>query len=118
MSEIHTRRNFVKRAISWGFYSPAALLLLSSCEPKKSLPKKENEGDTPGPCADSTGLSQADQKMREGLGYLRKSPVSNMRCNNCNLWIPPAADGKCSGCLLFKGPVEPLGYCTNWAPKT
>ena len=89
----------------------------SGCESKKSSSEKENNERLIDPCNDLTGLDEADLKIRTGLGYVKKSPVANMQCSNCNLWLPPAADKKCGGCLLFKGPVDPSGYCTNWAPK-
>ena len=91
--------------------------MFSGCESKKSSSEKEKDERSIDPCNDLTGLSEGDIKIRTGLGYVKKSPVLNMQCSNCNLWLPPATDKKCGGCLLFKGPVDPSGYCTNWAPK-
>lgn len=114
LSQTYSRRSFLKRAT---FYFGVAPVVFSGCESKKSSTKKENEDGSIDPCDDFTGLSETDIKIRAGLGYVKKSPVTNMQCNNCNLWLPPGQDKKCGGCLLFKGPVDPSGYCTNWAAK-
>jgi hypothetical protein len=95
-----------------------AQLVFKGCRSKESAPEKAHDKHPIHPCDDFAGLSEKDIKTRAGLGYVKESPISEMRCNNCNLWLPPTKDERCGGCLLFKGPVYPSGYCTNWALAT
>ena len=111
-----SRRIFIKQGISFsGLFLIAQLY--SGCGTKESPPKKEQSKNSIDPCDDLSGLSESDIKTRVGLGYVKQSPQQNMQCNNCNLFLPPTKDKKCGGCLLFKGPVDAEGYCTNWAVK-
>lgn len=82
-----------------------------------SQEKKENAGDV-NPCEDMSGLNESDKQARTQAAYVEKSPIIDRTCDNCKLYIPPAAGVECGRCLLFKGPVYPLGYCSYWAPRT
>lgn len=68
------------------------------------------------PCDDLTGISAEEIEKRKKLAYVTQTPIPDSRCSNCALYIPPAKDKPCGGCLLFKGPVRPEGYCAYWAP--
>ena len=68
------------------------------------------------PCADLRGLTEAEIAAREGLNYVAKSPHEEMLCTNCKSWLPPKGEKPCGGCVVFKGPVHPGGYCTYWGP--
>lgn len=70
------------------------------------------------PCDDLTGVSQEEVEKRKKLAYVNKTPIPDSHCSNCALYLPPGKDKACGGCLLFKGPVRPEGYCAYWAPIT
>jgi hypothetical protein len=118
MPRTYSRRSFIKAGIySSGISLVAGQLIFNGCESKGTSSKEGQDKNSNDPCEDLSGLSETDIKTRTGLGYVKESPISNMQCKNCNLWLPPAKDKTCGGCLLFKGPVNTSGYCTNWAAK-
>lgn len=104
-----TRRNLLKYLLG----STGLVYFLSRCAP----PKKEYDMEGVTDCADLTGLSDEELEKRKKLGYEASTPVSDNRCDNCQLYLPPTAERKCGGCQLFKGPVEAAAYCTYWAPR-
>ncbi|MBD3628800.1 high-potential iron-sulfur protein [Cyclobacterium sp.] len=101
------RRNFVKYLLG------SSTLILSYC----ASPKKEYQLEQVTDCADLTGLSEDELEKRKSLGYEEETPVSDNRCDNCQLYLPPTEKRKCGGCQLFKGPVKAGAYCTYWAPR-
>ncbi|MCJ7718015.1 MAG: high-potential iron-sulfur protein [Anaerolineales bacterium] len=115
--QTYSRRSFIQR---WIYHIVPFLAFtqftLNGCGLKESSRKKENDHLAES-CDDFTGISEADLNTRRGLGYVKTSPNSGNQCDNCNLWLPPAKDKTCGGCLLFKGPVYPSGYCANWAAR-
>jgi hypothetical protein len=74
------------------------------------------EAQQKNPCDDLAGVSPEEIEKRKKLAYVNKTPIPDSRCNNCTLFIPAAKDKPCGGCMLFKGPVRPEGYCAYWAP--
>lgn len=76
----------------------------------------QGEAQQKNPCDDLTGVSAEEIEKRKKLAYVNKTPIPDSRCSNCTLYIPPAKDKPCGGCMLFKGPVRPEGYCAYWAP--
>ena len=68
------------------------------------------------PCDDLTGVSADEVAKRKKLAYVNKTPIPDSHCSNCALYLPPAKDKPCGGCMLFKGPVRAEGYCAYWAP--
>lgn len=68
------------------------------------------------PCDDMTGVSAEELAKRKKLAYVNTSPIEDNHCSNCALYLPPAKGKACGGCVLFKGPVRPGGYCAYWAP--
>lgn len=74
------------------------------------------EAQQKNPCDDLTGISAEEIEKRKKLAYVNKTPIPDSHCSNCTLYIPPAKDKPCGGCMLFKGPVRPEGYCAYWAP--
>ena len=92
-------------------------LLFSACQGRGPEKEQEAVAKEPADCKDLTGVSEQDLTLRKKLAYVSESPIQDNQCNNCNLYLPPTADKKCGGCMLFKGPVEAEGYCTYWAPK-
>lgn len=80
-------------------------------EPPAKVPASSN------PC-DIASLTEQDIKNRKALGYADHTPIPEKNCDGCKLYIPANDTKKCGTCALFKGPVEPEGYCTYWADKT
>ncbi|WP_276347622.1 high-potential iron-sulfur protein [Daejeonella sp. JGW-45] len=139
----YSRREFIGKY----FYTGSLLLgggILLSCTSVKSVAagtpqpgsgennqvrqdsiKKESDTDPKGqavqeknPCDDMTGVSAEELEKRKKLAYVNKTPIPDSHCSNCTLYIPPAKDKPCGGCMLFKGPVRKEGYCAYWAPIT
>lgn len=86
--------------------------------PAKTEEKKATsdgmEGD---PCSDYANVPEEDLELRRKFAYVNKSPIPDNQCDNCNLYLPPKEGSSCGACMLFKGPVDPGGYCTYWAPR-
>jgi hypothetical protein len=55
--------------------------------------------------------------MRTQLQYADVTAIPEKNCENCALFIAPAAGANCGGCQLLKGPIAGNGYCISWAPK-
>lgn len=68
-------------------------------------------------CTDLSGVSEADLKQRESLGYVSKSVEAEKNCTNCRFYQAGSQPNGCGGCTLFKGPVAPEGYCKTWNKK-
>ncbi|MES2872886.1 MAG: hypothetical protein V4708_04120 [Bacteroidota bacterium] len=79
-------------------------------------PQQKLEAQQKNPCDDLTGVSLEEIEKRKKLAYVTKTPIPDSHCSNCTLYIPPAKDKPCGGCMLFKGPVRPEAYCAYWAP--
>lgn len=90
---------------------------LTSCKSEKESSKNLQESVQSNFCDDFSELSPEELKVREGFGYVAESPIEENQCNNCKLWIPQETSEKCGSCMLFKGPVYAVGYCTYWAPQ-
>jgi len=68
------------------------------------------------PCTDLSDLSDTELKTRQQLGYTDQSSFSDRTCLSCKLFVKSDQSLSCGSCLVMKGPVEDLGYCTVWAP--
>jgi hypothetical protein len=113
----YTRRNFISKSII-SLSVPAAALLLNACnKATESKQKEEKPAAAVDPCEDFTGVSEADLKARQKMGYVKKSPIADSRCQNCQLFLPFKDSPGCGKCQLFKGPVLTTAYCTYWAPQ-
>lgn len=117
MSETNSRRLFLQQCFTSALQWTLVPAMISSCQVKEEKPKENKAATSSDPCNDYSGLSEAEIKKRTSLGYVKKSPVANKHCDNCNLWLPPAGEEKCGICQLFKGPVPAEAYCTYWAPR-
>jgi len=108
-----SRRQFLLRSLQ-----TVPFFLAAGCADKKSKessdPGREANVDL---CSDLTDVPEQDIALRRKFAYVDESPIDDNRCDNCNLYFPPKADSRCGGCMLFKGPVDPEGYCTYWAPR-
>jgi hypothetical protein len=69
------------------------------------------------PCSDTTGLTETDLQMRSNLKYVAASTEEGKHCSNCKFFQPDQYSEECGGCQLFKGPVNPAGYCSSWFAK-
>jgi hypothetical protein len=119
MALLTSRRKFLSKLIQAGHLSFTAGLVFFGCGEKKDSGEHKKSGAAAPveSCEDFTTASENDLALRKKLGYVKESPIEDNRCDNCNLFLPPAAGAKCGGCMLFKGPVYPSGYCTYWAPR-
>ena len=115
MSQRILRRKFILQSVTAGL--GICVSLLASCGQKKPVPENRPTGVPVDSCDDLEGVSQNDVDLRQKFGYVKNSPVPENECNNCNLYLPPKAEEKCGGCMLFKGPVFSEAYCTYWAPR-
>lgn len=74
--------------------------------------KKEQELS----CTDTTGLSADDVATRTTNAYVDKATDATKTCAKCQLF-KPGPEGKCAGCQLVKGPINPNGYCKSFVAK-
>lgn len=91
--------------------------MLSQCNQKKTSQQEDKPTVAVDTCTDFSGVSEKDMQARQKLGYVKESPISDMQCSNCNLWLPPPAGIACGKCMILKGPVYASAYCTYWAPQ-
>jgi hypothetical protein len=126
------RKDFFKKMGALGVAAFSASALVSACSGSESGKTASNDTPAPpapaapeapakatadDPCSDLTGLSEADIKGREALGYIAESNVDGQVCTNCNFWQEPAEGSPCGGCQLMKGPIHPDGWCKSWFAK-
>lgn len=65
-------------------------------------------------CTDVSNLTEQQKQTRKALQYVDDSPHADKRCNNCELFAPPAEGQACGTCQVVPGPIHPQGYCTAW----
>ncbi len=125
----YSRRNFLFKylkagsllagaglVISYTSLSSVAKELAQSDSSDQQPPKKAAQPVQKNPCDNLTGVSAEEIEKRKKLAYVTKTPIPDSHCSNCTLYIPAGKDKPCGGCMLFKGPVRPDGYCAYWAP--
>ncbi|WP_316812720.1 high-potential iron-sulfur protein [Pedobacter heparinus] len=113
-----SRRKFISKSLYLGsmFFGGALLLGSGAIANDKTTPDQDPKQVKKDPCDDMTGVSPAELAKRKKLAYVNKSPIEDSHCSNCALYLHPAKGKACGGCVLFKGPVRPTGYCAYWAP--
>lgn len=121
MDRRFSRRKFIHKFIISGTLFVGGASFLNSCNSKKSGEKKAENGNVNAradveSCDDLSGVSAGELEKRNRLAYVEKSPMSDSRCDNCSLYLPPSEKSECGGCMLFEGPVFAEAYCTYWAP--
>jgi hypothetical protein len=62
-------------------------------------------------------LTEADLQTRQALNYVDESAKPDQQCSNCRFWQPDKFEGACGGCQLFKGAVDPQGWCASWVAQ-
>ncbi len=107
-----SRRSFIQRVAFIPVLAAGAAGVMAGCGGKEA--ETESALAT---CENYEGLSEQDLNLRKTFNYVSNSPNANQVCSNCALYVTPEAGGTCGGCQLFKGPVNPGGYCTSWAQK-
>jgi hypothetical protein len=118
MLPVFSRRKFVSRFVLRGGALLTAAFSIAGCGRKKEEEKISGGAQASvEPCSDLSGVPENDIELRKKFAYVNQSPINDNQCNNCNLYLPPKKGSPCGGCMLFKGPVHPEGYCTYWAPK-
>ncbi|HLT73211.1 MAG TPA: high-potential iron-sulfur protein [Cyclobacteriaceae bacterium] len=116
MKKVCGRREFIRmHVISGSFLGIAAAL--TRCDSASRSSGSGEKGPVPEPCEDLSGVSENDRQIREKAAYVTVSPQPEKTCSNCHLYLPPSGGKACGGCMLFKGPVVPSGYCTYWVPS-
>ncbi len=112
-----SRRSFLTRLFTIGTIGVGVAGTLSACGGGDAEPSGE-AADVPSEvvaCENYEGLTEQELAVRQTLNYVPDSPNANQVCSNCRFYVAPAAGETCGGCQLFKGPVNPGGYCTSWA---
>ena len=115
------RKDFLKSTILLGISGAGISAVLSACGGKEKEPAsgggtaaKAND-----PCNDLSGLTDDEKETRTTFEYVAQSPKPDQHCSNCSLFIEPEAGKTCGTCQIVKGPINPLGHCSQWieAPK-
>jgi hypothetical protein len=119
-----SRKSFLKNISVIGATAFGASALITACGGSEQETQPATDTDTSpdaagtqaDPCADTSNLSEADLNMRRNLQYVHETPEPDEYCSNCQLWIEPE-NGECGGCTLFRGPVNPNGWCISWVEQ-
>ena len=111
------RKNFIKKISIGGVILFGGSALLSACGGKDNgkLPQTTQKANSP--CADVSGLTDAELATRTSNDYTVASPYNDKMCAICNLFIPPNGNNPCGSCQVVKGPISPQGYCKLWIKK-
>jgi hypothetical protein len=99
-----TRRQLLRRAVAAYAGIAAAGVVAVACK----------GGPTALRCDDTTGVAPVDNATRKALEYVEVTPDPQKTCASCAQYVVPSIDGTCGGCKMFKGPVNPKGYCKSW----
>jgi hypothetical protein len=110
VKETISRKEFLQRCALMGIAVAGGGSLLAGCGGGGDSNQTTGEDD---PCGDATGLNESDLQMRSSLKYVAKSTEPDKDCANCKFY-QVVEGSECGGCQLFKGPVNPKGYCTSW----
>lgn len=110
-----SRRIFINRTLSI-IYSLLGFGFLSVACSRSNSSKIEKDQAVVDPCTDLSDLSDTELETRQQLGYASQSSFADRTCLNCKLFVKSDESITCGSCLVIKGPVEDLGYCTVWAP--
>ncbi len=111
------RKNFIKKISIGGVILFGGSTLLSACGGKDNgkLPQTTQKANSP--CADVSGLTDAELATRTSNDYTVASPYNDKMCGTCNLFILPKGNKPCGTCQVVKGPISPQGYCKLWIKK-
>ncbi len=116
----YSRRKFINKCLNTGSSFFGGALLFNSCNTNDSSggeSENKKQSTSEGACNDLSSVSSEEIEKRQKFGYIEKTTDPERFCGNCGLHIPPVSEKDCGGCLLFKGPVNPDGYCVQYAAK-
>ena len=113
----YSRRRFMNRCFASVGVFFGGVLTFAGCNSDSPVTEETNQAKPGQPCDDLSGVSAPELEKRQNFGYVDKSPDPTRFCDNCGLHIPPASKTDCGGCMLFKGPVHPEGYCIQYVAK-
>lgn len=113
----YPRRQFINRCFTSAGMFLGGSLIFARCGSNDTVKEQKGQSNSTQPCDDLSGVSAQELEKRQKFGYVNKSPDPEHFCDNCGLHIPPSGEAGCGGCMLFKGPVHPEGYCIQYAPK-
>jgi hypothetical protein len=113
----YSRRKFIYKCFSTSSIFFGTIIILDSCDSKKPSTKEKKVSTSKEPCEDLSEVSAEEIAKRQKFAYVKQSPDPERNCGNCSLHLPPVNGKECGGCLLFKGPVDPAGYCIQYAAK-
>jgi hypothetical protein len=105
MAEKLSRRDLLQRTAALG---ALATLGAAACGKQKAAALS---------CADTTGLSPQDANVRTLLKYADVSADPAKVCSKCQQFVTPPTPSTCGTCKVLKGPVNPVGSCSSFAPK-
>lgn len=119
------RKNFLKTATLGALSASVLIAACGNDAPKtdpntSTTPEVEPEAEptaVAADCNDVSGLTEAEVKQRETVMYVAVSTVPEKNCANCRFMQIGTQPNGCNGCQLFKGPVNPEGYCKSWFKK-
>jgi High potential iron-sulfur protein len=69
-------------------------------------------------CGDPDELSAGERNIREFLAYTERSADPDKICGTCAFFEPGDAASPCGNCTVIDGPVNRLGYCKSWSPRS
>ena len=69
-------------------------------------------------CTSTEGLDAAQIATRTSQHYVDRSPHADKKCDGCRFFQAPQEQGRCGGCQVVPGPINPAGYCDLWAART
>ncbi|MFU8802250.1 MAG: high-potential iron-sulfur protein [Bradymonadaceae bacterium] len=114
-----SRRQFLERAALLGAVSVGGAAFLAACESQPAQPAAAPEAAAADfSCTDVSGLNAAQIATRTTNEYVDQTPNPEQRCDNCALWVDPAAGENCGGCSVVAGPIHPAGWCKIWVPAS
>ncbi len=114
MENMITRKEFLKKLGLIGVAAFGGSTLLTACSKGG---EQSGGGAAADPCADISGLSDADKQTRTQFQYATTSADPNKTCDKCALWQGVTGSGPCGACQVVKGPIAVLGTCTAFAAK-
>jgi hypothetical protein len=112
----YPRRQFINRCFASATMFLGGSLIFARCGSNNPVKEEKTQAKSGQPCDDLSDVSAQELEKRQKFGYVNKSPDPDHFCDNCGLHIPPSDKG-CGGCMLFKGPVHPDGYCIQYVAK-
>jgi hypothetical protein len=103
-SSLISRRQLLRKSVTLALAAAGGAVLASAC---KGAVKEIH-------CDDTMGLPPLDIATRKALEYVDRSPDPQKVCTGCVQYIGAPDAASCGGCKMFKGPVNPSGYCKVW----